>query len=464
LTHALVIGAGVNELVAAHTLARAGRQVLVIAEREVEEQETGWLAPQITKELELAAHGLVVGLPDPWISAPLPAGGRLELWRDMARSVQAIRALSVRDAASWPGFCERMARLARFLQALYASPAPDPMSPKFALRARALGRDGLGDLMRILPIPVADLLDDWFENDTLKGILASAGVTDLLQGPRSAGTAYRLLHHHVGSPKGVFRAPRSNIRQVLAGLDRIQVRQAQVARIVVKAGRTTGIVLATGEEIEAPLVISGSDAGRVLLDQVEPGWLDPELARAIRNIRRRGVAARVQMRLERAPDFSTLLIAPSLDYLERAYDDAKHGALSRQPWLEAQWDQHNQLEVRVQYAPYRLRTGSWDAQQAAALGAQVSKTLAPHLGGASIVETRVASPMDLERMHGWPQGQPHHAELALDQALWMRPVPALAAYRTPIDGLFLCGAGMHPGAEIPGAAGRNCARAVLGLR
>jgi phytoene dehydrogenase-like protein len=362
-----------------------------------------------------------------------------------------------------------MARLARLLEAMYLAPPPAPLAneprdlaqlARLALRARGLGRQGLEDFLRVLPMPVADFLDDWFESDALKGLLGAASVMHLAQGPRSAGTAFGLLHRHVGNPPGVFHPPRSNFRRALAGLPGIEIRPgAEVARIEVRDGRATGVVLANGEVIAATVVVSGADPKRTLLELVDPGWLDPAVVRAVRAIRARGVAARVTLVLDRAPDFANLVIAPSLDYLERAHDDAKHGRISQAPWLEAAAD-GTRVEVHVQYAPYALAGGAWDDARRAAFGDRVVALLAPHLG-ASIVERRVRSPVDLERDYGWPGGQAHQAELSLDQLLWMRPIPALARYRTPVDGLYLCGTGVHPGAGVAGAPGANAARMVL---
>jgi phytoene dehydrogenase-like protein len=471
---ALVIGAGVDELVAAHLLARAGHRVVVLDDgARREDAESGWIPPRIVRDLALDRHGLRIGHPDPWIVAPLPDGGRLGLWQDVARSVEAIRRVSPRDAAKWPAFCERMARLARLLEAVYAAPPPDPMTSELgelarlgalALRARRLGREGIEDLLRLLPMSVADFLDDWFESDALKGALGAAGVMHLQQGSRSGGTAFRLLHHHVGSPPGVFRPPGSNAGRVLAELPGVERRRdARVARIAVRQGRAVGVVLASGEEIAASVVVSGADPQRTLLGLVDPGWLDPELARAIRNVRRRGAVARVVLALERAPEFSTLAAAPSLDYLERAYDDAKYGRVSTRPYLEARVietsDHRHRVEVHVQYAPYALAESGWNEARRAALGDLVVGMLTPHLP--PVLGRTVLSPRELEETHGWPEGQAHHAELALDQVLWMRPVPALARYATPIEGLYLCGPAMHPGGGIAGAAGANAARIIL---
>jgi phytoene dehydrogenase-like protein len=475
---ALVIGAGANELVCAHRLARTGRRVIVIAGRvanRAARAEPGWIPPRIVRELGLEQRGLVIERPDPWVSARVADGSRLELWQDMARSTEAIRRLSARDADKWPDFCARMQRLARLLEALYDAPPPDPTGRRLrelarlgalALRARGLGRQGIEDLLRLLPMPVADLLDDWFESDALKGVLGALGVMHLHQGPRASGTSFVLLHHHVGSPPGVFRPPVSNLASVLGALPGVEIRHGtEVSRIRVREARVCGATLANGEEIASPLVVSGAEPRHTLLEHVDPGWLDPEFARAVRNIRARGVTARVTLVLDRAPDFRTLAVAPSLDYLERAHDDAKYGRVSGAPSLEARYDGArsdgaHELDVQVQYAPYALADGEWNDARRAALAERVGEMLSPRLG-AAVIGSEVRSPRDLEIELGWPQGQPYHAELALDQALWMRPIPALAQYRAPIAGLYLCGAGMHPGAGIAGASGWHCAGAIL---
>ena len=475
----VVIGAGANELVAAHCLARAGHRVLVLERGgagDTQSADDGWVAPRIARELRLEQHGLEIHRPDPWAAVPLAGGGRLELWQDMARSVEAIRHLNPEDAAKWPAFCERMARLARLLESVYLAPPPDPLSRgagdlmqlvRLGLRAKRLGRQGIEDLLRILPMPVADLLDDWFESDALKGVLGAAGVMHLHQGPRSGGTAFNLLHGHVGNAPGVFRPARSNLAQLLAGLAGVEIRRdAEIARIDVRAGRAAGVVLAGGHEIAASLVISGADPRRSF-ELVNSGWLDPEFLRAVRHIRCRGVAARLTFELSRAPGFSTLVVAPSLDYLERAYDDAKYGRVSQQPYLEAGATEpkpgRHRVAVHMQYAPYALADGDWDEMRRDSLGDSVARVISGHVPdfGAAVTARGILSPRDLEALEGWPEGQARHAELALDQILWMRPLPELARYRTPIAGLYLCGPAMHPGGGIAGAAGYHCSREVL---
>lgn len=442
---ALLIGGGVDTLVAAHLLAQAGRQVTLLEERPSPLTAAGWVPPQVVRAL---APDLKIEAPDPWASVALPEGGKLELWHDIGRTVEALRHMSVRDAAQWPDFCRRMAVLARVLERMYTELPMNPVDPRLAFRVRRLGRQGMEDLMRVLPMSVAELLDDWFECDALKGALGAMGILHLQQGPRSGGTAFRLLHHHVGSPEGVFRPARSNLGFVLSQRPGVEVRRAVVEKILLEGGRVVGVVLAGGEEIAAPLVVSGADARRSLLELADPAWLDPELVRALGHIRRRGVVARVFFKTRDGP---SLVVAPSLDYLEQAYDAAKYGRVSRQPYLEM-----FSHEVHFQYAPYHRADGEWnDARRSELAG--IARRLLPHVGDA---EAAVMAPTDLEAGEGWPEGQAYHAELALDQALWMRPLPELARYRTPIEGLWLCGPATHPGGGVAGASGYNCAREI----
>lgn len=443
--HAVVIGSGTDSLVVAHVLARAGLQVLVIEERPASAADSGCVLPRIREALGL---DLKVHAPDPWVTAMVPDGRRLELRRDVARTAQSIKAFSARDAERWPEFCRRMAALARLLERIYAEAPTDPLNLRFALRVRRLGREGMVDLMRLLPMSVAELLDDWFECDALKGALGAMGIVHVQQGPRSGGTAFGFLHHHVGSPPGVFRPSRSNVNELLRQRPGVDFRTARVAKIDVRNGRAAGVVLENGEEIAASIIVSGLDPRRTLLELADPGWLDPELARAITHIRCRGVAARLVF--ASAPEAENVVVAPSLDYLERAYDEVKHGRVSQAPYLETRAGS-NGTEVHFQYVPYEAQ-------------ADLVKTARRLLPGLASAPATVLAPSDLEHEHGWPRGQPYHAELALDQALWMRPLPELAQYATPIDGLWLCGPAMHPGGGICGAAGYNCANAILKTR
>lgn len=432
---AIVIGADVNGLVAAHYLARAGRRVMVVDEREKPDTrpDIGWVPPQIVRELGLG--GLKIEQPDPWIAAPLEGGGRLELWRDVAKSAESMRRVSPSDAAKWPEFCARMRRLAGVLEALYVQPAPDVETREIGellrmaglgLHVRRLGKQTVIDLLRILPMSIAELLDDWFENDTLKGVLGAAGVWHLRQGPRAGGTAFNFLHHHVGSPAGVFRPSRSTITAVLAAMPGVEVRRGTEAAVVAVGGRATGVRMGS-REFSAAVVVSSDDPQQTFAPL--KAQLDAEFVRAVGNIKMRACVVRGAWggNGSRAP----LCVAPSLDYLEHAYDDAKYGRPSAKPYVEAVG-----TEIHVQYA----------ATVDSGLAARVATALG-------------VSPDDisLER----PNGHLYHGELTLDQILFMRPVPGWSRYRTPIEGLYLCGPGTHPGGGIAGAAGRNAARVIL---
>jgi phytoene dehydrogenase-like protein len=360
------------------------------------------------------------------------------------------------------------------LESLYTRPAPDVETTDpgellrlalLGLRVRRLGRQAVIDLLRVLPMSVDELLGEWFTHDALKAAVGLAGVLHLRQGPRSGGTAFNLLHHHVGRAEGVFRPPRSNAGAVLAARPGVEVRRGvTVARIRVEGGRVCGVTLATGETLDAPLVVSGADPRATLLGLLEPGWLEPEFALAVRNIKCRGVAARVTLAVSGDPGFTTLTLAPSLTYVERAYDDAKYGRISAAPWVEARAED-GQVVAHVQYVPVETGHGGTGGQGdgTAALAAKIAAMLEEHAPGlrGNVRGVEVMTPGDLEARDGLTGGHAYHGELTLDQVLFVRPVAGWSRYRTPVPDLWLCGAGTHPGGAITGGAGRLAARAIL---
>ncbi|HKZ86121.1 MAG TPA: NAD(P)/FAD-dependent oxidoreductase [Anaerolineae bacterium] len=517
----IVIGGSVNGLVAAAYLARAGQRVLVLEQRgdiggtfvtedafpgfrfNTVVHDVGWLSPRIVQDLELARHGLDLIRPDVTVLMPLPDGGGLALWRDIGKSVEAIRRFSRSDAEKWPTFSERLGKLAGFLETVYATTIPSIATTSLsdALTALGLGRRlrGLGttdmiEMLRMLPVSAAEWLDDWFETDALKGALGAGGVTNLCQGPRASGTALVMLHHHVGKPAGACRSLTTarggigNLANAIASAARqhgVEIRTGvEVARILVKDERATGVALANGDEIAAKRVVSALDPRRTFLGLIDPMRLEPAFVRAVQNIKYRGVTAKVNLALGELPKFKGLdesslrgliSIGPSIDYLERAYDDAKYGRVSSQPYLEAVIPSlsdpalapagRHVMSIRVQYAPYprTRREGDWDDARREALGDTVVDTLAgyaPNLKS-SILHRQVLTPLDLEERFGLTEGHLYHGEMTLDQILFMRPVPGWAQYRAPIDGLYLCGEGTHPGGGIAGMSGHNAAREIL---
>ncbi len=516
---AIVIGAGLNGLTAAASLARRGRKVLVLERRatiggshateevfpgfrfDTVSHDAGWIAPSIVRTLELERHGLKLVTPGYTLVSPQSDGGHLALSPDLARSAESIRRHSAADAAAWPAFCGRMHRLTSFLGMLYERPAPIPTSTApgdlwsllaLGRRARALGREGMIDLLRILPMSAAELLDDWFESAVLKGALGALSVRGIMQGPRSGGTAFVLLHRHAGAPAGAFGAHtvvRGGVGALAGALaasasaSGAQVRtSASVRHVLIEGGRATGVVLDSGEEIRARAVLSSADVRQTFYELVDTTALDPEMLRAVGHVRQRGAVAKVNLALSATPAFRSLAggdgllsgsIVPgvTLDELERAYDDAKHGGISRRASLEIRIPSLHDgalapagkhvMSVRVQFAPYRLADG-WTAARREALGDQVVAALAEHAPSlpGTILRRQVLTPLDLETEYRLPEGNLAHGELTLDQILFMRPVAGMARYKTPLDGLYLCGASSHPGDGVAGGAGWLAAKAV----
>lgn len=356
-----------------------------------------------------------------------------------------------------------------------------------------LGEDKLFLLARLMTMSAADFLEQWFETDPLIATLSASGIIGTFLGPRSPGTAYVLLHHYMGEIDGAFRAwgfargGTGAIANAIASSARAfgaEIRtRARVHKVLVRNGRATGVALENGDEYHAGIVVSGLDPHQTFLRLVEPDELPEDLVRSIRNFRIRGSSAKVNLALDAAPDLACLpgdgphlrgaiSISPGVDYLERAYDDAKYGSPSREPYIDmiipsmidpgmAPPGKHV-MSCFVQYAPYSLREGNWDDQREA-LGDTVVDTLSRYIPNLKdiILHRQVLTPLDIERTIGLTQGNIFQGELSLQQLFFLRPAASWAQYRTPIRGYFQCGSGTHPGGGITGAPGRLAALEIL---
>ncbi len=514
---AIVIGGGHNGLVCAAYLARAGRKVLVLERRSIvggaavtEELFPGFkfstvadgggrLFPHILRDLDLHKHGLQILPVDPVLASLQTDGNPLTIWRDVKRTAEEIARFSKTDAARYPGFVETMSKMAEVVAGLMRITPPDVPNvdrgdlmelSKLIGPARKLSKKDLNNLFRVLPMPISDMLDDWFESDALKAALAADGITGMSLGPRQAGTAYVWLTAIAGGHLGGFpvggavKGGMGALTQSIANAAKsfgAEIRTGvEVARVAVNEGRATGVVLASGEDIPATVVISNADPRATFRKLLDSQDVDSVFLRELSNIKYRGAAARVHLALDALPNFgvdSTLLrgrirIAPGINYLERASDAAKYGRFSEQPYLDvtipsladpslAPAGKHA-MSIYAQYAPYCLRSGSWP-ELGEPLGEVVIGALAqfaPNLKSL-ITHCRVLTPLDLETIYGLPEGSYSHGEMTLDQFLYMRPVPGCAQYRAPIRNLYLCGAGTHPGGGVTGVNGHNAAREVL---
>lgn len=506
---AIVIGGGHNGLIAGAYLARAGLSTLILERREevggaaLLAHHVGRLRPSVIRELRLGEHGLELVRPEVRAFAPQPDGRAVTLWDDPARTVEELRPWSRRDADAYPRFDAEVRTVGRFLGRVHAATPPDLVAPSLSDALAGLrlwrGLRKLGDrqvraLFRVLPMAVADLVADAFETDALRAAIATRGVRYAAMGPRSMGTAAVLLADSAegeGGAAGQATLVRGGPR-ALAGALASAARSfgavirtgEEVVRVATAGGRASGVVLASGQELPARVVVSCADPKRTLLSLVDPAVLGPTLVWRAGNLRMPGVVARVDLHLAALPRFvaargeealrlsGRIVIAPGLDALERAFDASKYGRTSTSPYLDATIPSladpgqapggRHLMSVLVQYAPYHLVETSWDAERDG-LGDLVLKTLEEYAPGIAdrVLDREVVTPMDLERTYGLTEGHPLHGEPGLDQLFAWRPLLGYARYRLHPPGLYLCGSGAHPGGGVTGGPGQNAAREVL---
>ena len=493
---AIIIGAGHNGLVAAAYLAKAKKKVLVLERRSivggsvVTEDFTdgfradsvwagGSLRPDIVKHLNLALP--TADKKPPFISL-LSDTDHLLLDPDPIKAADSIKRFSEKDAARWPEFVAFMNRAATLLDSVYSTDMP--RLPKnfsleegyglaeTALDLRLMGRKDMLNIIRLLPMTAVEFLEEWFESEQLKAALASVAIHGQTLGVMSAGTGYTLLHNwlnrgglsHINSGKaGGLTQALANAVNSLGGEILIT---AQVKQITIKDQRATGVVLSNGQEFMAPVILSAVDPKRTFLSLAGPMELPPEFVWKTQSIKMRGSVAKMHLRTKGnhgVPE-GTIALAPSINYLERAYDAAKYGEVSQRPYLEIT-SSGNVISIHMQFAPYALKDSNWNDRRDV-LEDLVIDTLAEYFPDlkSSIVDRRSITPLDLESTYGLTEGDLNHGQLMIDQFLFMRPVPGWSNHKTPIDGLYLCGSGVHGGGGVSGASGRNAANVVLRTR
>jgi phytoene dehydrogenase-like protein len=522
---ALIIGGGHNGLTCAAYLARAGLKVVVLERRHVlggatvtEEVYPGFkfsvasyvvslLRPEIIRELELARHGYQV-LPVDGTLTPTGTGEGDYLWRvdDHGTTVRNIRRHSKHDAEAYEEYSLLMAEMARFVRPLLGEAAPalgglrDPRGllglAGFARRFAALPEPQQTAFIQLLTMSSADFVSQWFEYEPLRATLSASGIIGTFLSPRTPGSAYVLLHHYMGEVDGEYRAWGLPVggTGAISGAIASAAREAgaelrtdtPVSRITTRDGRATGVLLDSGEEVRASAVLSSADVRTTLGALLEPGTLTDEDDAAVRAYQFRGSSGKVNFALSGLPTFSCLpagttdhyrgmvSISPSIEYLERAYDDAVDGHFSRAPYIDMGFPSFIDPSVApagkhimacfVQYAPYRLAEGTWDDHRDA-FGDTVQATIAKYAPDLPdlVLHRQVLTPLDIERTFGLTEGNIFQGELLLEQMFSGRPMLG-AGYRTPVRDLWLCGSSTHPGGAISGAPGRNAAVALLRSR
>jgi len=509
---AVVIGGGHNGLTAACYLARAGLSVLVLERRDVlggacvtEElfpgfrlnvasYTVGLLQPEVIEELELVRYGFASYVRDPQYLALFPDGRRLVVYPDLPRTVREVARFSAADAETWPRFEADGARVAEILRPFLLSPPTDWTWGDLAARFRDPEEQRL--FARFVLGTTRDLVDAYFESEPIKGVQVFGGTVGTFVGPSTPGSAYSKTHHlaaRVGEHAGCFGYIRGGMGALTQALARaLQARGgeirlgAPVAQVLVRDGVAAGVVLEDGEEVRARVVLSNADPKRTLLELVGAQHLDPTVAAEVRRYRMEGCSYKMNCALDALPRFTAVpageeealvrggvVISPSVEYVERAYQEALRGRPSQRPYvlmhIQSLTDPSlappgkHTLTLFGDYAPYHRADGAWTEERKRAFAADVLDTVAEYAPNIREVirDYELLVPPDIERRFGITGGHIFHGDLIPEQLFSLRPIPGWGGHRMPVAGLYLCGSGAHPGGYVSGMPGRNAARAVL---
>ncbi len=514
----IVIGGGLNSLVTASMLGKAGKKVLVFEARDqvgglastsvfapgfkcnVINDVVKWIDPRVMKQLNLESHGLELHSLDTVRIALDTQGQHIVFHRNPNETAGSIANRSEKDAKVWKQFTEYIDKLTHFLEKLYELTPPKlpniGLKEAFSMRSmlspiRKHGTRGLVDFMRVAPMMMPELVDEWFENELLRAAISTAGIHHLSFGPFAAATGLNLLHQHVHS-KGVFHnvqfvkggtSELANAVKLSAESVNVEIRtNSKVSAINVENGVCNGVTLESGETIQADQVVSGLDPQNTFIKLVGPSKLNPTFDTQLRNIKYRGSTARIHFALNGLPKINgiqedqmgTIFSAsPSIEYLERTSDSVKYGCVAENPYVEFTIpsvinpefspEGKHVLSASVQYAPYHLRGMNWSEELKSQLKNNVVNVLENYVPEISsmIESSLVLSPMDLESQFGLTEGNLNHGEMTLDQFMFMRPTISSAQYKSPIENLFLCGPGTHPGGGLHGTNGFNAAKIIL---
>jgi phytoene dehydrogenase-like protein len=518
---AIVVGAGHNGLVTAGYMARSGLNVLVLERKgfvggaAVSTKLYGdftysncsyvcsLLRPEIMRALELPRYGLQV-IPYEGGGTFMRNGDHFATYTNHDAMRREIARHSKRDAEAYDRYSRDVMRQCKFIKPLLMRTPPDPTSfrPRDLMelvylgqRFHRLGDARMYDTIRFYTISAADFLDEYFESDIVKAHMGGTSIIGTALGPHSPGTAYVLLHHYMGDiddsvgawgfARGGMGAVSNALRASFEAHGGKVRTDSEVEKILVQGGRAQGVVLKGGEEIRASTVVSNMDVKRTFLNTVEAGDLPREFVDAVRNFKIRGSSGKLNIALDGLPSFPAfpkdspcirgdLHITDSLDMVERAYDDWKAGKWSQKPYVDMLLpslidptmapDGKHYMTVFVQYAPYKLAEGEWNAERRQAFGDTVINAIAEHSPDFKdkILHAEIRSPWDIENEVGLTEGNIFQGELTMDQLLFNRPIPGYAQYRSPIKGLYMCGSSTHPGGGVMGAPGANAARTILG--